>query len=196
MKKRLTRLMLLAVLTMVTVTCGRGNYSDEPPIHLNPNMDSQEKYKAQSESNFFEDGATMRAILEITTIVRHQADNLSAAVALNNVDETTAELYSSLSLGEERVIAAQADVLAWMDPGAELAHEDGACGDGLATEDLHASALAVAVATVPGAALTFLMSHFSNPASRPFRPGSRPRELRCRTAGGRTFGGSPCVASS
>lgn len=40
--------------------CYRGSPSDKPPIHLNKNMDSQEKYKAQSESRFFEDGSAMR----------------------------------------------------------------------------------------------------------------------------------------
>ncbi len=40
--------------------CVRGLPSDKPPIHPNPNMDRQEKYKAQSESKFFADHATMR----------------------------------------------------------------------------------------------------------------------------------------
>ena len=45
---------------MVLTACGRGDFSDQPPIHLNPNMDTQGKYKAQSASNFFVDGASMR----------------------------------------------------------------------------------------------------------------------------------------
>jgi hypothetical protein len=40
--------------------CVRGCTSRRPPIHVNPNMDLQEKYRAQSESRFFYDGATMR----------------------------------------------------------------------------------------------------------------------------------------
>jgi hypothetical protein len=40
--------------------CSREKLSKKSPIHLNPNMDSQQKYKAQSESDFFADGATMR----------------------------------------------------------------------------------------------------------------------------------------
>jgi mono/diheme cytochrome c family protein len=40
--------------------CGRGRPSKRTPIHINPNMDEQEKYKAQEESKFFADGATMR----------------------------------------------------------------------------------------------------------------------------------------
>ncbi len=42
------------------VGCTRQRPSEKPPLHLNPDMDSQPKYKAQAESEFFEDGATMR----------------------------------------------------------------------------------------------------------------------------------------
>jgi mono/diheme cytochrome c family protein len=34
--------------------------STKPPIHLNPSMDNQPKARAQSESGFFYDGASMR----------------------------------------------------------------------------------------------------------------------------------------
>jgi mono/diheme cytochrome c family protein len=40
--------------------CFRGQPSEDPPIHINPNMDDQPKYKAQSESGYFENSATMR----------------------------------------------------------------------------------------------------------------------------------------
>jgi hypothetical protein len=59
-------LMLTAKLTLVILAvglidgCFRGEPKEEPPIHLNPNMFKQPKYKAQSESEFFSDGATMR----------------------------------------------------------------------------------------------------------------------------------------
>jgi len=54
--------MSLFVLSIMLVLggCFRGRPSEKPPIHVNPNMDSQEKYKAQSESRFFENGASMR----------------------------------------------------------------------------------------------------------------------------------------
>ncbi len=64
--KNLTRLFLVVGLVMLVVSCGRGNFSEKPPVHLNPNMDSQGKYKAQSESNFFVDGASMRTPVEGT----------------------------------------------------------------------------------------------------------------------------------
>lgn len=38
----------------------RGTPSAEPPVHLNPNMDTQDKYKAYRESSFFADGRAMR----------------------------------------------------------------------------------------------------------------------------------------
>jgi len=40
--------------------CFRGEPKEEPPIHLNPNMFNQPKYKGQAESQFFSDGASMR----------------------------------------------------------------------------------------------------------------------------------------
>jgi mono/diheme cytochrome c family protein len=57
----LTAMMVLtAVLMVLLAGCARERISDQPPIHLNPNMDSQPKYKSQAESRFFSDGATMR----------------------------------------------------------------------------------------------------------------------------------------
>lgn len=50
----------VAVCAMLVASCKPGAESSKPPIHLNPNMDTQEKYRAQSESPFFEDGRTMR----------------------------------------------------------------------------------------------------------------------------------------
>lgn len=51
----------LVVLAMVAVLSGcQGEPSDKPPIHLNPNMDDQEKYKPYAASKFFADGAAMR----------------------------------------------------------------------------------------------------------------------------------------
>ncbi|MFH2050277.1 MAG: cytochrome c [bacterium] len=58
-------LILLAV-TLFFPGCTRERTSEKPPIHLNPNMDHQEKYKAQAESKFFADGATMRSPVEGT----------------------------------------------------------------------------------------------------------------------------------
>lgn len=50
---------LLAALVCLS-GCFREMPSEKPPIHLNPDMDKQPKYKAQSESEFFADRSAMR----------------------------------------------------------------------------------------------------------------------------------------
>lgn len=50
----------ILVLAVILSACYRGRPSEKPPIHLNPNMDNQPKYRAQAASKFFEDGSTMR----------------------------------------------------------------------------------------------------------------------------------------
>lgn len=52
-----TTLILLAVL----LTGCQGQVSDKPPVHLNRNMDYQEKFEAQEANSFFADGRAMRA---------------------------------------------------------------------------------------------------------------------------------------
>ncbi len=59
-------IMVFAVLCALVVSCTRGRVSEREPIHLNPNMDSQEKYKAQSEGTFFDNGSAMRMPVEGT----------------------------------------------------------------------------------------------------------------------------------
>ncbi len=51
--------LLLSVTVLIMFSC-RGQTSEEPPIHLNPNMDSQNKFKAYGENDFFEDRRDMR----------------------------------------------------------------------------------------------------------------------------------------
>lgn len=52
-------LVLLGLLFSLSA-CFRGQPSENPPIHPNPNMYSQPKYDAQEESNFFIDRSAMR----------------------------------------------------------------------------------------------------------------------------------------
>jgi mono/diheme cytochrome c family protein len=54
---------------MLAAGCFQGRPSQKPPIHLNPNMDSQEKFKAQESSSFYPDGAAMRP-LPVGTVAR------------------------------------------------------------------------------------------------------------------------------
>jgi mono/diheme cytochrome c family protein len=52
---------VVAALVLAATTGGcRGMTSTKPPIHVNPSMDNQPKARAQSESDFFYDGASMR----------------------------------------------------------------------------------------------------------------------------------------
>jgi mono/diheme cytochrome c family protein len=52
---------LVAFTSVVTLTgCARGCTSSRPPIHLNPSMDDQPKVLAQTASDFFYDGSSMR----------------------------------------------------------------------------------------------------------------------------------------
>ncbi len=44
----------------------RGNTSDEPPVHLQQNMDFQERGEAQERNDFFQDGRVMRKPVEGT----------------------------------------------------------------------------------------------------------------------------------
>ncbi len=50
----------LFILLLMSSGCYRGRPSEKPPIHVNPNMDNQEKYTVQSESQFFADKSSMR----------------------------------------------------------------------------------------------------------------------------------------
>jgi mono/diheme cytochrome c family protein len=51
----------LVVMAVCAVLFGcQGQPSEEAPIHLNPNMDDQEKYQPYEASRFFADGAAMR----------------------------------------------------------------------------------------------------------------------------------------
>ena len=59
-------ILLIIVLSLLIVGCYQGRPSKDEPIHLIPNMDKQPKYRPQAESNFFEDGSTMRTPVEGT----------------------------------------------------------------------------------------------------------------------------------
>lgn len=66
MSQRRVLFLALLVASVLLVGCMRGSTSSRPPIHPNPNMDHQPKYRAQAESAFFYDGATMRPPVEGT----------------------------------------------------------------------------------------------------------------------------------
>ncbi len=53
------RIMVLLLSAALLGGC-RGRVTDEPPVHLNPNMDDQEKLDPQEEFSFFPDGRASR----------------------------------------------------------------------------------------------------------------------------------------
>ena len=64
--RAITFLLLVTALLFTVSGCWRGATSSRPPIHPNPNMDIQPKYRPQAASDFFYDGATMRMPIEGT----------------------------------------------------------------------------------------------------------------------------------
>ena len=90
---------------------------------------------------------------------RHRADVGASAVVAGVVVGNRAGAQR-----EERVIAADADVLAREDLGAALTDQDGAREDDLAGVALHAEPLGLAVASVAGAPAAFLMRHRLDPS--------------------------------
>lgn len=71
----------LAVLTLAG--CSRGRTTDKPPVHLNPNMDTQQKYKPFRSSTFFADGSTMRTPLPGTVAQGELRDDLALYTGKN-----------------------------------------------------------------------------------------------------------------
>lgn len=54
-------LLLGLLVAALAAGCLRGSHSRQPPIHLNPNMDRQPKYRPQAASEFFYNGSTAQA---------------------------------------------------------------------------------------------------------------------------------------
>src|SRR6185369_9294535 len=104
----------------------------------------------------------------------HRNDvHLLARAAITN------ELHFAVDHREQRVVLAPADVRAREEPGAALAHDDGARVNALATECLDAEPLRIRFAAVLGRRLTFFVRHdFS---LRLDRRHANPRELVAMT---------------
>lgn len=76
----------------------RGTTSDQPPVHINLNMDFQEKYKAQSANPLFEDGRSMRMPIA-STVARGSYLANEADVILKTGKTATGAFVSSNPLG-------------------------------------------------------------------------------------------------
>src|SRR5581483_4010242 len=85
----------------------------------------------------------------------------------DDVDELAALAGAELDLaggeGEERVVAADADVLTGVDAGAALADDDGAGVHLAAVEDLHAEPLGLGIAAVPSRTAALGLAHLLIP---------------------------------
>ena len=101
------RINLIILSVLLLTGCFRGSKFENTPIHLNPNMDNQQKYRSLEESNFFEDGSTMRKPIEGTIARGMIAENHSYisgknddnSYLINNPVELTAEI---LNRGQDR----------------------------------------------------------------------------------------------
>lgn len=63
-------------LVLIQTGCFQGNYSEKPPVHINPNMDTQPKYKPLKQSEFFADSAAMRTLVPGTVARGHLNENI------------------------------------------------------------------------------------------------------------------------
>lgn len=79
------------LLACFAVGCGRGWTSKRPPIHVWPDMDSQQKYKAQSANAFFYNRMTMQPPVPGT-------------VALGELEEDSI-LYAGKDAGGDFIVA-------------------------------------------------------------------------------------------
>lgn len=75
MTRRLIVSTVLVSLALLSSGCFQGRPSNKEPIHVNPNMDNQPKYRAQEESEFFENGSTMQVPPEGTLARGELRDN-------------------------------------------------------------------------------------------------------------------------
>ena len=71
------RINIIIICLLFLTGCFRGSKFESTPIHLNPNMDNQQKYRSLEESNFFADGSTMRKPVEGTIARGMIAENHS-----------------------------------------------------------------------------------------------------------------------
>ncbi len=95
----LARLLIAALLLLGFGGCMRGCTSPRPPLHPNPNMDLQPKYKAQSASAFFYDGMTMRQPVE-GTVARGELE-ADSALAEGRSGDGTFVIDPPIILGED-----------------------------------------------------------------------------------------------
>ena len=70
---------LILVVTVVSIMGFRGDFTENTPLEVFPDMDRQAKYKAQTQNNFYSDSKADRLPVSGTTAIR------GTALDLNNV---------------------------------------------------------------------------------------------------------------
>lgn len=96
----MTNRVLIGALVLTVAAC-RGSVSEQPPIHIIPDMDWQPKYHAQGESAFFADGRASREPVE-GTVARGQ---LRDDTAFNDGKKDGAFLHKAPIQVDEAVLA-------------------------------------------------------------------------------------------
>jgi hypothetical protein len=80
-----------------------------------------------------------------------QADGKSVSDDIDDTATTShAELHTAVGSGEQGVVAATADVLAGVETGTALTHDDRTCRCNLAVKQLHTQTLGLGVPAVAG----------------------------------------------
>jgi len=100
------RAIIAASLLVAGLAGCRGQESDKPPVHLNPNMDSQPRYDPQAESKFYEDRRTMRQPVE-GSVARGNFDENDAHATGKDGDQYVAKMpmaitEATLKLGQTK----------------------------------------------------------------------------------------------
>jgi mono/diheme cytochrome c family protein len=72
---RMRQVLFLAALPSLALAGCRGQPSGKQPLHLAPDMDWQPKFSAQEQTSLWEDGRTMRPLVEGTVAQGHLADD-------------------------------------------------------------------------------------------------------------------------
>jgi len=92
-----------AVFMLASVGLGGcwGNYSEEPPVHLQQNMDLQERGEAQERNQFFADGRAMREPPVGTVAVGFLKDDDHLWRGIDDQGKVAAELPEGIEFDEE-----------------------------------------------------------------------------------------------
>ncbi len=106
-KRQILGLATWLFMATVLAGCFRGLPGEQPPIHINPNMDTQEKLKPHRKSDFFEDGSAMRMPVAGTVARGYLKDNTIFYAAVTKAGDTVAVApievnLETLQRGQER----------------------------------------------------------------------------------------------